>query len=84
MVLLPEPCYPVFADGAALRGAELHYMPLKEENDYLIDLDAIPEELARRAKLMIVPPIPITPPAPLRRSGSMTSSLPLQRNTTSL
>jgi LL-diaminopimelate aminotransferase len=54
VVLLPEPCYPVFADGAALAGAELHYMPLLEENDYLIDLDAIPEELARRAKLMIV------------------------------
>jgi LL-diaminopimelate aminotransferase len=54
VVLLPEPCYPVFADGAALAGAELHYMPLLEENDYLIDLDAIPEDLARRAKLMIV------------------------------
>lgn len=54
VVLLPEPCYPVFADGAALAGAELHYMPLREENDYIIDLNAIPEELARRAKLMIV------------------------------
>jgi LL-diaminopimelate aminotransferase len=54
VVLLPEPCYPVFADGAALAGAELYYMPLLEENDYLIDLDAIPEDLARRAKLMIV------------------------------
>lgn len=54
VVLLPEPCYPVFADGAALAGAELHYMPLLEENDYIIDLSAIPEDLARRAKLMIV------------------------------
>lgn len=54
VVLLPEPCYPVFADGAALAGAELHYMPLLEENDYLIDLKAIDEDLARRAKLMIV------------------------------
>lgn len=54
VVLLPEPCYPVFADGAALAGAELHYMPLLEENDYIINLSAIPEELARRAKLMIV------------------------------
>lgn len=54
VVLLPEPCYPVFADGAALAGGELHYMPLLEENDYIIDLDAIPEELARRAKLMVV------------------------------
>ena len=54
VVLLPEPCYPVFADGTALAGAELHYMPLLEENDYIIDLGAIPEDIARRAKLMIV------------------------------
>lgn len=54
VVLLPEPCYPVFADGAALAGAELHYMPLREENHYLIDFSEIPEDLARRAKLMIV------------------------------
>ena len=54
VVLLPEPCYPVFADGAALGGGELHYMPLLEENNYIIDLNAIPEDLARRAKLMVV------------------------------
>lgn len=54
VVLLPEPCYPVFRDGAALAGAEIHYMPLLEENDYIIDLQAIPEELAKRAKLMVV------------------------------
>ena len=68
VVLLPEPCYPVFADGTALAGAELHYMPLKEENNYLIDLKAIPEDLARRAKLMIVsyPNNPTTVMAPDR------------------
>ena len=54
VVLLPEPCYPVFHDGSALAGAEIHYMPLLEENDYIIDLSAIPEDIARRAKLMIV------------------------------
>lgn len=54
VVLLPEPCYPVFRDGAALAGAEIHYMPLLEENDYIIDLGAIPEELAKKAKLMVV------------------------------
>jgi LL-diaminopimelate aminotransferase len=54
VVLLPEPCYPVFADGAALAGAELHYMPLREEKNYLIDFDEIPADIARRAKLMIV------------------------------
>lgn len=54
VVLLPEPCYPVFHDGSALAGAEIHYMPLLEENDYIIDLSAIPEDVAQRAKLMIV------------------------------
>ncbi len=54
VVLLPEPCYPVFRDGCALAGADIHYMPLLEENDYLIDFEAIPEELARKAKLMVV------------------------------
>lgn len=54
VVLLPEPCYPVFHDGSALAGAEIHYMPLLEENEYIIDLTAIPEEVAQRAKLMIV------------------------------
>jgi LL-diaminopimelate aminotransferase len=54
VVLLPEPCYPVFADGAALAGAELHYMPLREEKNYLIDFNEIPADIARRARLMIV------------------------------
>ncbi len=54
VALVPEPCYPVFADGAALAGAELHYMPMREENGYIIDLSAIPEDVARRARLMIV------------------------------
>lgn len=32
----------------AVGGAELSYMPLKEENGYLIDLDGIPEETAKK------------------------------------
>jgi LL-diaminopimelate aminotransferase len=53
-VLAPEPCYPAFADGPRLAGAEVVYMPQRAENNWLIDLDAIPPETARRAKLMIV------------------------------
>ena len=65
-VLVPDPCYPVFADGPLLAGAELFYMPLKEENGYLIDLDGIPEETAKKAKLIIVsyPNNPTTAMAP--------------------
>ena len=41
VVLVPDPCYPIFGDGPLLAGARLHYMPLKKENDYLIDLSLI-------------------------------------------
>lgn len=53
-VLVPDPCYPVFADGPSLAGANLYYMPQKKENHYVIDLKEIPDEIAEEAKLMIV------------------------------
>lgn len=66
LVLVPDPCYPVFADGPLLAGAELYYMPQKEENGYIIRLSDIPEETARRAKFMVVsyPNNPTTVMAP--------------------
>ena len=54
VVLVPDPCYPVFADGPSLAGAELYYMPQREENHYIIYLKEIPEKVAQRAKFMIV------------------------------
>ena len=54
VVLLPEPCYPVFADGAALAGAELHYMPLKEENDYQIDFEEMESKITDKTKMIVV------------------------------
>lgn len=68
IVLVPDPCYPVFADGPRVAGARLSYMPLKKENDYLIDFSAIDPETARRAKLMMVsypnnPTCAIAPPS---------------------
>ena len=54
VMLVPDPCYPIFADGPRLAGAELYYMPQKKENDYVIQLQEIPEETARRAKFMLV------------------------------
>ena len=54
LVLIPDPFYPIYGVSPMLAGAEIHYMPLKKENRYLIDFDAIPEEVARQAKLMYV------------------------------
>lgn len=66
VVLVPDPCYPVFSDGPSLAGAKLFYMPQRREKNYVIDLKEIPEEVARAAKLMIVsyPNNPTTVMAP--------------------
>lgn len=66
LVLVPDPCYPVFSDGPMIAGAKLFYMPQKKENGYIIQLREIPEDVARKAKFMIVsyPNNPTTVMAP--------------------
>ena len=54
VVLIPDPCYTAYIPGILFAGAEVHYMPLLEENDFLPDLDAIPADIRKRAKLMIL------------------------------
>ena len=54
LVLLPDPCYPVFMTGSKLGGAEPWYYKLTKENHFLPDVTSIPENVARRAKLMLV------------------------------
>ena len=54
IVLVQDPCYPIFGDGPRIAGARLSYMPLKKEHDYLIDVASIDQETARAAKLMVV------------------------------
>lgn len=53
-VLLPTPCYPVFIAGAKMAGAEVWYYPMGKENGFLPRVADIPEDVARRAKYMIV------------------------------
>lgn len=52
VVLAPDPGYTVYATGAIMAGADPYMMPLKLENDWLPDLDAIPDDMAERARLM--------------------------------
>lgn len=54
VVLLPDPCYPVFMTGCLLGGAKPWYYRLTKENHFLPDVTSIPEEVARTAKLMLV------------------------------
>jgi LL-diaminopimelate aminotransferase len=53
-VLLPTPCYPVFIAGSLLGGATPYYYPLTKEHNFLPYVADIPEDVARKAKYMIV------------------------------
>lgn len=66
VVLVPDPGYPIFEMGPFLCGADIVRYPLREENGYLPDLDAIPEETAKAAKMMVVsyPANPVCVTAP--------------------
>jgi LL-diaminopimelate aminotransferase len=52
VVLVPDPGYPTYSTGARLAGADPVTMPLLTENDYLPDLEQIPDSVVARAKLM--------------------------------
>ena len=52
IVLIPDPGYPVYYSGCVFNGGEPYFMPLRRENAFLPDLNAIPKEVARRARLM--------------------------------
>jgi LL-diaminopimelate aminotransferase len=52
VVLVPDPGYPVYAAAAWFAGGDVRFMPLRRQLGFLPDLDAIPADYARRAKLM--------------------------------
>ena len=52
IVLVPDPGYPVYSVSTMLAGGEPYYMPLCEENNFLPDLDTIPADALKRAKLL--------------------------------
>lgn len=52
--LLPDPGYPVYQAGLAVAGVETVPLPLLEENGFLPDFDAVPEEAWSRIKFMLL------------------------------
>ncbi len=52
VALVPDPGYPVYSIATMFAGGEPYLMPLTEENDFLPDLSAIPEDVLRRAKVL--------------------------------
>jgi LL-diaminopimelate aminotransferase len=54
VALASDPGYPVYTGGPALAGAEAVLMPLREELGFAPDLDALPDDALRRARLLFV------------------------------
>jgi LL-diaminopimelate aminotransferase len=52
VVLIPQPGYPVYTSGAIFAGGRAFHLPLLEKNDFLPDLETIPEDIRRQAKLL--------------------------------
>jgi len=52
VALVPDPAYPVYAIGTMFAGGEAYTLPLLEEHGFLPNLDAVPADVAHRAKVL--------------------------------
>jgi LL-diaminopimelate aminotransferase len=52
LALVPDPGYPVYAIGTMLSGGETYYLPINEQNKFLPELDSIPTDILKRAKVL--------------------------------
>lgn len=52
VALVPDPAYPVYAVGTMFAGGEVYPLPLTEARGFLPDLDAVPPDVARRARVL--------------------------------
>ena len=54
VAIVPEPGYQAYLGGALLSGAEPYIAPLRPENDFLLQLEDVPQEILRRAKVVFL------------------------------
>ena len=54
VALAPEPGYPPYTSGPLFAGADVHYLPLRAENAFMPDLDAVPADVAGRSNLLFL------------------------------
>lgn len=78
LVLVPDPGYPIYTAGPVLAGAQLYPVPLTAERDYLPDLEALPEDVKRRARLLVLN-YPSNPLAAVARPGFFESVVAFAR-----
>ena len=51
IAIVPEPGYQAYLGGALLSGAEPCIVPLRPENEFLLELNQLPDDVLRRAKI---------------------------------
>lgn len=54
VVIVPDPGYPIYSASVHIARGKLYPVPLREENQFIPDLDSIPTEICQQAKMMIV------------------------------
>jgi LL-diaminopimelate aminotransferase len=54
VALVPAPAYPVYHIATMFAGGESYFMPLLSENRFLPDLNAIPDKIISRARIMFI------------------------------
>jgi LL-diaminopimelate aminotransferase len=67
VIIFPEPGYQAYIGGAILSGAEPHVYPLRASDDFLLELEQVPEAVLRRTRLVYLnyPNNPTAAVAPL-------------------
>ncbi len=53
-VLVPDPGYPVYHIATMFAGGRSHFLPLRRENGFLPDLDAIPRSVLAKSKVLFL------------------------------
>ena len=54
VAIVPEPGYLAYLGGSILAEADVHIYPLRAEQDFLVQLDTVPPDVMRRAKMVYV------------------------------
>lgn len=54
VALIPDPSYPVYKICTTLAGGEPYFLPLTAENKFIPDLDNIPADILKRAKILFI------------------------------
>ncbi len=52
IALITDPGYPVYSISTHLAGGDVYYLPISEKNDFLPDLDKVPDDVLKRTKLL--------------------------------